>query len=390
MKVKNEIPQARIGSPLREVEDWTVKQYVASAHMEDAERVPLAIPAEVPNVHFLRRGDQVWRPRDYDEVPKIECAAPGYTLLRDVDLLPGGLALAPDGRFVRDDRTRLTPPTLSPAFARHLADRPEGRTGWPTSDRPIAKGILVSGPGSKVYGHQLLDYLPGLSLVDELDEFADWPVLLREDSPSWTLTMIEAFTRHEREVKVLPAESGRLRTRVGALCVPWVVRSPSIHPIVRRVYGRIVRAAGVRGRQREGRKLYMVRGGEEGAEEKRRLETREEVTELFADRGFELVRPEQMPFMDQVRMFANAAVVAGEGGSGLHGTVFSPAGLITLELRPASYGMLGQPAIAILGRHTFASVIGEDIIDPDDPKRSWPPWSLGLDAVEERLVELDL
>jgi capsular polysaccharide biosynthesis protein len=375
---------------MRELEDWTVRQYVASAHLDDAERVPLAIPAQVPNVHFLRRGDQVWRPRDYDEVPKIECAAPGYTLLRDVDLLPGGLALAQDGRFVRDDRTRLTPPTLSPAFARHLEDGPAGRAEWPVSDRPIEKGILVSGPGSKVYGHQLLDYLPGLSLVDELDEFADWPVLLREDAPKWTLTMIEEFTRHEREVKLLPGEAGRLRTRIGALCVPWVVRSPSIHPIVRRVFGRVVRAAGVRGREREERKLYMVRGVEEGVEEKRRLENREEVTQLFADRGFELVRPELMPFMDQVRMFANAAVVAGEGGSGLHGTVFSPAGLITLELRPASYGMLGQPAIAILQRHIFASAVGTDIIDSDDPKRSWPPWSLEVEAVEERLDELDL
>jgi capsular polysaccharide biosynthesis protein len=392
MNVQIKIPSSRIGSPLRELEHWTTAQYVSASQLESAERRALAEPAEVPNVHMLRRTDGVWRPRDYEQLPKIECAAPGYTMLRGVHLLPGGLALAPDGRFVRDDRTRLTPPTLSPAFARHLSSGPEGRLEWPVGPEVIEKGILVSGPGSKVYGHQLLDYLPGLALLDDVDAVGDWPVLVRDQTPDWTRTMIREFTGRRREIKMLPGEGGRLRTSVEQLCVPWVVRSPSIHPIVRRVFGRIVRAAG--GRPQRGaadaRRIYVVRGESAGKKDKRRLEQRAEVERMFAARGFELIRPELLPFMDQVRLFADAGVVAGEAGSGLHGTIFSAAGIVTLELRPSSFNVLGQPAIAILQRHTFASVTGTDVVDPDEADRPWGPWTIELEALEERLEELEL
>ena len=107
-------------------------------------------------------------------------------------------------------------------------------------------------------------------------------------------------------------------------------------------------------------------------------------------RGFELVHPELLSFMDQIRLFASATVVAGEGGSGLHGTVFSEQGAVTLELRPPSYNALGQPAIALLQRHTFASVTGvlaPALGEEGDP---WGPWTLGLEEVEKRLAELGL
>ena len=393
MNVPDEIPRSLYGSPLRDLDRWTSAQYIESAEFDGAERYPLAEPEEVPDVRFLRRQDRVWRPNDYDELTPTQCAPPGYTLLRDVQILPGGLTLAADGRFVKDDRTRLTPPTVWPAFARFIAAGPEGRLTWPVAPQAIKKGILASGPGSNVYGHQLLDYLPGLALLEQVGAFADWPVLLRQGAPSWVIPMIEEFVGRRREIKVIPGGRARLRTDVGQLCVPWVVRSPSLHPIVRKVFSRIVEAAKAEGDEpveASSRKLYVVRGEGDDGSEKRRLINRAQVEGLFTARGFELIRPELLSFKDQVRLFAGAEVVAGEGGSGLHGVIFSAEGSVTLELRPASYKMLAQPAIAILQRQTFASVMGVDAVDEGQEGQAWPPWTLELEALEERLAELEL
>ena len=242
MSVQNEIPRSLYGTVLRHLDSWTPGQYVASAELDGTERTVLAEAEKVPNAALLRRQDRVWHPHDHDRLPVTDCVTPGYTILRGVHLLPGGLALAGDGRFVRDDRTRLTPPTLSPAFARHLSAGPEGRSTWPVAPEMIEKGILISGPGSMVYGHQLLDYLPGLALLDDLDAFADWPVLIRHDTPRWVISMIEKFIERRRERKFISG-SALLRSGVGEVCVPWIVRRPSFHPIVRRVFGRLVDAA---------------------------------------------------------------------------------------------------------------------------------------------------
>jgi capsular polysaccharide biosynthesis protein len=108
---------------------------------------------------------------------------------------------------------------------------------------------------------------------------------------------------------------------------------------------------------------------------------------MWEARGFTSVRPESLPFLEQARLLAGAEIVAGEAGSGLHGTVFSQPGTTTLELRPETFVTHGQPAIAVLRRQSFTSVKGAQAATG---RMSREPWTLDLHALEQRLGDLGI
>jgi capsular polysaccharide biosynthesis protein len=48
------------------------------------------------------------------------------------------------------------------------------------------------------YGHQLLDFLPGLAMLDEFELFPDWPLLLPSNAPKWVPPLVDVFSHHSR------------------------------------------------------------------------------------------------------------------------------------------------------------------------------------------------
>jgi Glycosyltransferase 61 len=371
-------PSSPPGTILRKSEFWTPDQYVDAAELEGTARVELVPAATVPIVNRLRKQeDRVWRPDDYASLPSRRCPGPGYTMLEGVRLSFPGMALARDGRFIEDPLTRLNPPWLSPPLERDLGRGAAGRRGRRVVGT-IDRAILIAGDGVDVYGHQLVDFLPGLAMLDEFDLFTDWPLLLPSRAPKWLPPLIEVFSRHSREIRTF-SHRRSVSVDVGELCVPWVLRHPGFHPAANRIFDRIAGLAGGRNGGGRGRRIFVVR-----QRQARRLTNAGEVIGLFEARGFEPVPPEQLPFLDQVRLFAGAEFVAGEAGSALHGTVFSKPGTTTIELRPETYHVQGQPAIAVLRGHTFTSVKGAQ----RGGRMSREPWALDRDAVERRMEEL--
>ena len=321
----------------------------------------------------------MWRPEDYANLPSRPCPGPGYTILEGVRLSSPGMALARDGRFIEDPLTRLNPPWLSPALERDLALGAQRRRGRRVSGS-VDRGILLAGDGVDVYGHQLIDFLPGLAMLDEFDLFTDWPLLLPSRAPKWLPPLIEVFSRHSREIRTF-SHRRSVSIEIGELCVPWVLRHPGFHPAANRIFDRIAGLADGDGNGvGRGRRIFVLR-----QRQARRLANAGEVSGLLEARGFEAVAPEQLPFLDQVRLFAGANFVAGEAGSALHGAVFSKPGATTIELRPETYHVQGQPAIAVLRRHAFTSVKGAQ---RGGGRMSREPWTLDLQAVERRLEEV--
>jgi glycosyl transferase family 61 len=369
------------GTILRKSEFWTPEQYVEADKLDGAARVELIPPATVPIVNRLRKQeDRVWRPEDYAGLPSRRCPGPGYTMLEEVRLSFPGTALARDGRFIEDPLTRLNPPWLSPELERDLSLGAEGRRRR-RARSSIERGILLAGDGVDVYGHQLVDFLPGLAMLDEFDLFSDWPLLLPSRAPKWLPPLIEAFSRRSCEIRTF-SHRRSVSIEVGELCVPWVLRHPGFHPAANRIFDRIAGLADGEGSgEGRGRRVFILR-----QRQARQLTNADEVAALFRARGFDPVAPERLPFLDQVRLFAGAAIVAGEAGSALHGTVFSKPGTTTIELRPATYHVQGQPAIAVLRGHVFTSVTGAQ----PGGRMSREPWTLDPGAVERRLGELGI
>jgi capsular polysaccharide biosynthesis protein len=93
--------------------------------------------------------------------------------------------------------------------------------------------------------------------------------------------------------------------------------------------------------------------------------------ETFAKHGFEVVFPEELPVLDQVRAVVAADVVAGATGSSLHLSVFAPPGARVIEVADRR-----TPAMALPAQRVLDSVCGQTsalipyALDPNDVDRA--------------------
>lgn len=100
------------------------------------------------------------------------------------------------------------------------------------------------------------------------------------------------------------------------------------------------------------RRIFVTR-----REAKRRCHNAEEVEAQFLAHGFEVVHPEDHPLGDQVRMFRDAEVVAGFGGSGLFQLAFVPTPLRVIEVVSDAYHARNELLIAAVRRHRIDTVV---------------------------------
>lgn len=77
----------------------------------------------------------------------------------------------------------------------------------------------------------------------------------------------------------------------------------------------------------------------------RTLKNYEEIEALFVKKGFTILYPEQYSIKDQVTLFSKAKVVAGEAGSGLHNSIFMPAGTTVINIQSGRQTHLIQASL---------------------------------------------
>ncbi|MCW2541841.1 MAG: hypothetical protein JWN95_3566 [Frankiales bacterium] len=102
---------------------------------------------------------------------------------------------------------------------------------------------------------------------------------------------------------------------------------------------------------KSGRRLLISR-------RERRLSNEDEVMSAIADFGFELVRPEELTFAQQVELFGGADIVIGPHGAGMANIVFGRE-LKVLELFQPRYINPCQYAVARAAGHPYWYLIGE-------------------------------
>jgi len=112
----------------------------------------------------------------------------------------------------------------------------------------------------------------------------------------------------------------------------------------------------------------------------RAMRNRAAIEALAADRGYTVVHPERLGIAEQIGLFRGARRIVGEYGSGLHNTIFSPAGSITCCLRGAALhpgflqsGLaqaLDQRCGYVLGGAALDSIEFQFDVDPDMVRRA--------------------
>jgi capsular polysaccharide biosynthesis protein len=103
------------------------------------------------------------------------------------------------------------------------------------------------------------------------------------------------------------------------------------------------------------KKLYLSRK-KWGARQK--FLNRAEIEALAVDFGYEIVYPEELKISDRALIFSQAAVLAGEYGSGMHNSIFAPASCRVLVFQSGAMShfiqaglsqAIGQPVGFVFG-----------------------------------------
>jgi capsular polysaccharide biosynthesis protein len=196
------------------------------------------------------------------------------------------------------------------------------------------------------YGHVVTEVMSRLWAWDaELARDPDLRALVSVGTgesrpPRWCTDLLAAAgVPAERVVAIAaPVRVERLVSATPLFSNPVVA-----HPRVREVWERTVAALAGPGTT-DGLPARLFVGRKPGA--RRTCHNATALEELFVQRDFAVVYPEDHPIGTQVAMFARAEVVAGYGGSALINTAFSAPGVPRVVIAPEGYDAMNEYLIA--------------------------------------------
>lgn len=193
------------------------------------------------------------------------------------------------------------------------------------------------------------------------------------------------FTAYGIAESDLVASDGpvRLRSVVGASPM-WHNKEPHyVHPDIQEVWSRMTAGLLGDGQPSTHERIFVSRGPSLG--HRRGCHNQEQVERFFAERGYHVIYPEELPLSEQVALFAGARVVAGFGGSALFNLMHTQ--------RLEAVVVLSSHAYVARNEHMFTSLLGgelhyfwgrSDVAPPAVGRRKASdrsPWTLDFDEV---------
>ncbi|MEO8393424.1 MAG: glycosyltransferase family 61 protein [Chloroflexota bacterium] len=283
-------------------------------------------------------------------LPAFSCEITDVTLVGTV-----GAVVTSDNELLTESTNYSSFPQLKMEAALYSSARGE--------DAPDGQYLSLLSYGAEVYGHWLVDSLPRLMLDFPLDP-AIRVIIPRESKDYHYETLALLGIPRERIF-----EAGRRTIRVQQLHVrsggTGVVRP---HPrLLQRLVAELRAAAGVKETVHQ-RRLYVSR-----ANMRRRIVNEDALLPILKDYGFEIVRAETLSQVETIRLFSQAAVVAGAFGSPTLNAVYAKPGAVVLEIfNRARWEMQQERLVTLLGHrhwHCFADNLNAEWDTYLDPKK---------------------
>jgi hypothetical protein len=271
----------------------------------------------------------------------VETVRGGFATPHGVTSVPGRLA----GCLYRADGSKVA---LSERFGGHRGDmmhndNPDHINPPTTARRMPGRGIYLGHFMGRHYGHFITETLSTFWIFEKLDAgefdyFLFHPFVFGTDMPAYARFCLDRFGLAPEKI-VFALETPLVLDEV---IVPQrLLRlNHSADPRLRSVYRRI--SAAVPHLPEPTRRVYLSRRGLNMRKFHRVVANEVQIEAVFRQAGFEIVRPEGMPFPDQIALYADAAILAGLSGSALHNSVFVREGTLTIELGDPRYK--GSPA----------------------------------------------
>jgi hypothetical protein len=276
----------------------------------------------------------------HEKIPH-ELTAERHTVHPELFLavLPGARVLGPNGTVITDDGGVVEESTWP---ARYLPGERARSTLWLPTCRDLG-GLhyTIASPYWSGYYHWVADVLPRLFALDILTS-NDIRILVNGPLSAWQQESLELLGFDTG--RFVPVGDGYVRIEV--LYLPSFLGEPSTHPFACQwLRQRLLPAMGA---PRRGARLYVTRR----LARRRRLVNEGQIEPILRDRGFEVVEAERLTFSEQVRLFAEAAVIAGPHGAGLTNAIFAPVVCQILELF--------QPTYVLSSTYKIATCVGQD------------------------------
>lgn len=228
----------------------------------------------------------------------------------------GGVVL--DEAILADEAGNLyLSDTLSPSYVNvwiERGDRPKQRKPLSELTRIDVPGVsaLVPNWNAGVYGHWLIEGLPKLLYLRTL------AVPVRFILHSTASPHVANWLRHiAPETEVFTYDPDTQYVKCDTLLLPTTACSPRyvFHPALRPLFEKVAPP------RKADRLLYLDRPWRGVFHW---MENASEVEDLARSLGFEVFSPIKHSIQDQIDAFASARVIAGDYGSALHNSLFSP------------------------------------------------------------------
>jgi len=189
--------------------------------------------------------------------------------------------------------------------------------------------------GGKNYYHWMVDYLPGLGILEEKNLFRDLPVIFNGELTLFQKQSLEQigfdFSRHldPGEERVIHCSqlwaTTRSSKRKTVMGMPDWWQSEVENETLSWLRNAFLNTPPHGG---AGRKLYLSRGNARF----RRLLNDQEVVELMLDAGYDIIYPDQLSIGEQVSLFSEASHVVGVHGAAFTNIVFMSPGAKIMEI----------------------------------------------------------
>lgn len=162
-----------------------------------------------------------------------------------------------------------------------------------------------------IYGHYLIDTLTRFEFAKDILPKSNLGILLTNEHPDWVFDLIYSFFGQEVTIKMVSNEEVFNET--------MLIFSPfREHDYISDIS--IILTKYKNTNSNANRLIYLPR--KESLS--RGLKNREDTINLFKKMGFEVIQPETMSIKEQIKLFSQVKILAGEAGSALHNSIFSP------------------------------------------------------------------
>lgn len=238
--------------------------------------------------------------------------------------------------------------------------------------KPVGKPVLFADtdrPG--VHGHVLLEAITRLWALRHLDEG-----LVVATSVRMNRTYSKLFTQlGARKDDIIQINQPLHAAEVIFPDLP-MLRRTWLHPETWEVF-HALREMGRQSAIDTPERVYISRSRVAG----RGLVNEPAVEDLFREKGFTIVHPQELPIEDQIRIFANARFLASAGGSAAHNALFAPQNARVLILSSDSW-LVNADILLSQTPGRLAYVFGEPLERPVEGHRSQSDWRIDLSQVK--------